>query len=219
MSVPIIDSYLTIDAPSIGEYKDRGSKFIGYAYPFDEESVLNIHLENLNMAHNKAVHFCYAYKIGVDGTRFRTNDDGEPSGSAGKPILGQIVSAGLTNVLVIVVRYFGGTKLGVPGLIEAYKGTTKLALFNTIYIEKYVSRTYTISFGYEQMGEIMNAIKDTDLTIISKSFDSKCVVKTDIRLSQEISLIHKLKAKIMGRSMDEIGPDFEIPFCDIDCGE
>jgi uncharacterized YigZ family protein len=213
----IIDEYITISDVSSAEYKDRGSKFIAYAYPFDSELNLNDVLTSLKTQHIKAVHFCYAYLIGTEGLTFRINDDGEPSGSAGKPIYGQILSKGLTNVLVVVVRYFGGTKLGVPGLIEAYKESAKAALSNAALETKYICNQYLLTFGYEQMGEIMNVIKSIDLPVLKKEFTDKCYVIIELRLSQETQLLHKLKANIMARSMEEIGPDYEVPFCTIEC--
>ena len=121
----IIDSYITLAEACVGEYKEKGSKFIAYGYPFDDESELEVILGELKAIHPKARHYCFAYKIGVDNNRYRTNDDGEPSGTAGKPIYGQILSNGLTNIAIVVIRYFGGTKLGASGLIHAYKEATK----------------------------------------------------------------------------------------------
>ena len=155
----LTDSYQTIASPSEGEYKEKGSKFLAYAYPMDAESDLDGFIASLRDIHPKARHYCYAYKLGLDGTRFRANDDGEPSGTAGKPIYGQILSFGLTNVCIIVIRYFGGTKLGASGLIHAYKEASKAALDNAAIIEKYLYISYQLTFGYDHMGHIMNALK------------------------------------------------------------
>jgi uncharacterized YigZ family protein len=211
------DQYLTILQESLGEYKDRGSKFLAFAYPFDNEAKLGHIIGNLKSIHPKAVHYCYAYQIGLDKNQFRCNDDGEPSGSAGKPIYGQILSYGLTDIIIVVVRYFGGTKLGIPGLIEAYSESAKAALVNSVIGTKYVVRKYQLIFGYEYMGHIMNVIKNNAIHMISKTFTDQCYIFIEIRLSKEIETIHKLKADIMERSLDEIGPNYEISYCTISC--
>ncbi|MFZ1579905.1 MAG: YigZ family protein, partial [Saprospiraceae bacterium] len=172
----LTDSYQTIASPSEGEYKEKGSKFLAYAYPMDAESDLDGFMTSLRDIHPKARHYCYAYKLGLDGTRFRANDDGEPSGTAGKPIYGQILSFGLTNVCIIVIRYFGGTKLGASGLIHAYKEASKAALDNAAIIEKYLYISYQLTFGYDHMGHIMNALKDPDIEITDKVFEDHCAV-------------------------------------------
>lgn len=211
----IIDSYLTLAEACVGEYKEKGSKFMAYGYPFDDESELEFILGELKVIHPKARHYCFAYKIGVDNNRYRTNDDGEPSGTAGKPIYGQILSNGLTNVAVVVIRYFGGTKLGASGLIHAYKEATKEALASAITIEKYITNTYQLTFGYDHMGQIMNVLKDLDIDISEKVFDASCKVVIQLRLSQEQLLLHKFKAKVLQKSMEEIYETTEIPFCNI----
>ena len=132
------DKFRTIESSTTSEFKDRGSKFFAFAYPIERPQDVKERLQVLKKAHPKAVHFCYAYRIGTDGLQFRANDDGEPSGSAGKPILGQIDSLSFTNVLVVVVRYFGGTLLGVPGLINAYKTATADALQQAVVVEKWI---------------------------------------------------------------------------------
>ncbi|MFT7606590.1 MAG: putative YigZ family protein, partial [Saprospiraceae bacterium] len=147
----MIDLYKTIVAPSIGEFKDRGSKFIAYAYPVYTEEEWQEHLNTVKKEHFKARHHCFAFRIGLDKNNFRANDDGEPSGTAGRPILGQIDSFELTNVFVVVVRYFGGTKLGVSGLINAYKNATIDAFQQATIIEKTVEDIYKISFHYALM--------------------------------------------------------------------
>lgn len=147
------DFYLTIGKPSNAEFKDRGSKFIAYTFPVETADDFKQQLQLLKKEHPKAVHHCFAYRIGTDGNNFRSSDDGEPSGTAGKPILGQIDSKGLTNAAVIVVRYWGGTLLGVPGLINAYKSATALALQVTPVIQKQVEVLYSIEFDYTRMNE------------------------------------------------------------------
>jgi uncharacterized YigZ family protein len=212
----MIDHYLTIGSESLGEYKDKGSKFIAYAFPMHHEDDLQIHLAILHDLHPKARHFCYAYRLGVTGERHRANDDGEPSGSAGKPILGQIMSAGLTHVLVVVIRYFGGTKLGVPGLITAYKESTHAALSTAVKIEKVVSARYAATFDYEHMGEILNVFKNTQVPLLEKDFGDRCKIVFEIRLTEESSTMLNLKAKLLQRSLDEVQSDTEIPFINFD---
>jgi uncharacterized YigZ family protein len=211
----IRDSYLTIDLPAKGEYKDKGSKFIAYSFPLNADSELEGILERIKNEHPKARHYCYAYRIGTDMNKFRINDDGEPSGTAGKPIFGQIQSFNITNVIVVVVRYFGGTKLGVPGLINAYKSSTKDALDNSYVIEKYITATYLLQFNYDQMGHILSIIKENNIDITQKSFDAECQITIEMRLSNEKEKILKLKAGILGISTEEAESMTEIPYCKI----
>lgn len=211
----IIDSYITLAEACVGEYKEKGSKFIAYGYPFDDESELEVILGELKAIHPKARHYCFAYKIGVDNNRYRTNDDGEPSGTAGKPIYGQILSNGLTNIAIVVIRYFGGTKLGASGLIHAYKEASKEALESATTIEKYITRSYELTFGYDHMGQILNVLKELDIAITDKTFESSCKVIVQLRLSEELLLLHKFKAKVLQKSMEEIHEKTEIPFCEI----
>lgn len=211
----IIDSYITLAEACVGEYKEKGSKFIAYGYPFDDESELEVILGELKAIHPKARHYCYAYKIGLDNNRYRTNDDGEPSGTAGKPIYGQILSNGLTNIAIVVIRYFGGTKLGASGLIHAYKEASKEALESATTIEKYITKSYELTFGYDHMGQILNVLKELDIAITDKIFESSCKVIVQLRLSEELLLLHKFKAKVLQKSMEEIHEKTEIPFCEI----
>ncbi len=208
-------SYQTIASPAEGEYKEKGSKFLAYAYPMDVESDLDGFMASLRDIHPKARHYCYAYKLGLDGTRFRANDDGEPSGTAGKPIYGQILSFGLTNICIIVIRYFGGTKLGASGLIHAYKEASKAALDNAAVIEKYLFVSYELTFGYDHMGHIMNALKDPDIEIINKVFENDCLVTIQVRLSVENLVIHRLKAHLLNKSLEEVTADTTVDFCEI----
>lgn len=211
----LTDSYQTIASPSEGEYKEKGSKFLAYAYPMDAESDLDGFIASLRDIHPKARHYCYAYKLGLDGTRFRANDDGEPSGTAGKPIYGQILSFGLTNVCIIVIRYFGGTKLGASGLIHAYKEASKAALDNAAIIEKYLYISYQLTFGYNHMGHIMNALKDPDIEITDKVFEDHCIVNIQIRLSVENQAIHRLKARLLNKSLEEVTSETVVDFCEM----
>src|SRR3954447_14536762 len=147
--------YYTIEKPSVAEYKDRGSRFLAYAYPIQSTDDFKKNLQSLKKEHPKAGHHCFAYRLGLEGNNFRVSDDGEPSGSAGKPILGQIDSKQVINVLVVVVRYFGGTLLGVPGLINAYKTATALALQLTPVTQKQVLVNYRLHFDYTRMNDVM----------------------------------------------------------------
>jgi uncharacterized YigZ family protein len=177
------DLYKTIKSTSEGLFKDKGSKFLAFAYPFENESEIKNIIEPLRKEHFKAVHFCYAYRIGLDRTNFRVNDDGEPSGSAGRPILNVLLSKEITNILVVVVRYWGGTLLGVPGLINAYKSATEEAIANAEIIEKTVNDVYQITFDYVQMNDIMKVVKDFDLRMKNQQFDNQCVIEIEFRQS------------------------------------
>jgi uncharacterized YigZ family protein len=161
--------YYTIEQPSMAEFKDRGSKFFAFAYPAKDIDSCKKILAQLKKEHGKAVHHCLAYRLGVDGSTFRVSDDGEPAGSAGRPILGQIDSKGLTNVLVVVVRYFGGTLLGIPGLINAYKTATALALQLSPIIKKPIEITYELNFDYHQMNEVMLLVKHYNCSVVEQS--------------------------------------------------
>lgn len=187
------DIYKTIKSPSEGLFKDKGSKFLAFAYPFTDENQVKSIIEPLRKEHFKAVHFCYAYRIGMDKTNFRVNDDGEPSGSAGRPILNVLLSKEITNILVVVVRYWGGTLLGVPGLINAYKSATEEALVNAEIIEKTVNEIYQITYGYVQMNDIMKVVKDFDLKIINQKFDNQCVIEIEFRTSLSPQVLGKLE--------------------------
>jgi uncharacterized YigZ family protein len=161
--------YYTIEQPSMAEFKDRGSKFLAYAYPAQNIDACKKILAQLKKEHGKAVHHCLAYRLGVDGSAFRVSDDGEPAGSAGRPILGQIDSKGLTNVLVVVVRYFGGTLLGIPGLINAYKTATALALQLSPIIKKPIEIPYELHFDYHQMNEVMMLVKHYNCSVVEQT--------------------------------------------------
>lgn len=198
-----MDQYRTIIAPTLGEFKDRGSKFLAYAYPIQSEEEGLDYLKNLKKEHFKAVHHCYAYRIGLDKNNFRANDDGEPSGTAGKPILGQIDSFELTNVIVIVVRYFGGTKLGTSGLIQAYKSSTIEALQQAEITTKYLCDTFRITFDYAVMGDVMNALKKVEMEIITQNFEESPYLQVVIRRSLVAEKLLQLKALIAKVSLEE----------------
>ena len=161
--------YYTIEQPSMAEFKDRGSKFLAFAYPAKDIDTCKKLLAQLKKEHGKAVHHCLAYRLGVDGATYRVSDDGEPAGSAGRPILGQIDSKGLTNVFVVVVRYFGGTLLGIPGLINAYKTATALALQLSPIIKKPIEIPYELNFDYHQMNEVMMLVKHYNCSVVEQT--------------------------------------------------
>jgi uncharacterized YigZ family protein len=166
--------FYTIDRTATAEYKDRGSKFIAYTYPIQSVEEFKKQLEAVKKEHPKATHHCFAYRIGLDNNTYRVSDDGEPSGTAGKPILGQIDSKKLTNILVVVVRYFGGTLLGVPGLINAYRSAAALALQVTPVVQKSIEVPYTLQFDYTQMNEIMVIVKQLNCSVQQQEMNLFC---------------------------------------------
>ncbi|MEO6730146.1 MAG: YigZ family protein [Ferruginibacter sp.] len=185
--------YKTIEQPAMAEFKDRGSKFIAFTYPIETVEDFKKHLQNLKKENPKAVHHCFAYRIGTDGNTFRVSDDGEPSGTAGKPILGQIDSKELTNISVIVVRYFGGSLLGVPGLINAYKTVTSLVLQVTPIIPKQIEVKYIVHFDYTQMNEVMMVMKQCNCTILSQAMQLFCNVTAGIPKSRLTEVLYRLR--------------------------
>lgn len=187
------DTYKTIKAPVEGLFKDRGSKFLAYAYPIEHENDVKPLVENLKKEHFKAVHHCYAYRLGLDRTNYRVNDDGEPSGTAGKPILNTLLSHDITNILVVVVRYFGGMLLGVPGLINAYKSATAEALTVAEVIEKTVNDVYNVSFEFVQMNDVMKVVKEFGLKIRNQTYDNQCTMELEFRKTLTNQVIGKLE--------------------------
>tara|TARA_B110000208_G_scaffold34222_1_gene45104 strand:- start:648 stop:1265 length:618 start_codon:yes stop_codon:yes gene_type:complete len=184
-----IDSYKTIlQASKEGLFKDRGSKFYGYAFPVTNEEEIKEKIELLKKQHYNARHWCYAWQLGKKYDHYRANDDGEPSNSAGMPIYGQLQSFNVTNVLVVVVRYFGGTKLGVGGLIKAYKNGAKLALENSIIIHKTIDEVFLIKFEYPEMNTIMRIIKDENISIINQKMELDCQFIISIRKKEAIRI-------------------------------
>ncbi len=186
-------TYKTIDGRSEAEFKDRGSKFLGFSFAVNSPEEVKASLQLLRKEHPKAGHHCYAYRIGNDGLQFRANDDGEPSGSAGRPILGQIDSAGLSNVLVVVIRYFGGTLLGVPGLINAYKTTAAECLARASVIERNIEFQVTLEYDYSIMNEVMMVLKQSEATIYKQEMQLFCVLQAGIPLVHKESGLQKLK--------------------------
>ncbi|WP_026724814.1 IMPACT family protein [Flavobacterium sasangense] len=182
MDFPEKDTYKTIAAASEEVlYKEKNSKFFGYAFPVTTEEEIKEILERLRKEHFSARHWCYAYQIGTEKIQYRANDDGEPNNSAGMPIYGQIQSFEVTNVLVVVVRYFGGVKLGVGGLISAYKIAAQMALENSEIVERTIDKHFIISFGYANMNKVMRIIKEKNLQIISQKMEMDCEIEISIR--------------------------------------
>lgn len=180
------DTYKTLSKPSEETLlKEKGSKFVGYAFPIETEEMAMAYLESIREKHKNARHFCYAYQLGTEQIYFRANDDGEPSNTAGMPIYGQIQSIDLTNVLVVVVRYFGGTKLGVGGLISAYKNSAKMALEISEIIEKTIDSFYEIRFDYKDINKVMRIIKEKNLTIVEQHLELNCQIVVSVRKSLE----------------------------------
>jgi uncharacterized YigZ family protein len=188
----LFDAYESIAAPSEGLFKDNGSRFIALAYPVETEEQVKTIVAGLRKQYHDARHHCYAYRLGYKGDVFRSSDDGEPSGSAGRPILGQIDSAGLSDVLVVVVRYFGGIKLGIPGLIRAYKTSTADALSQAQKVEKVAGVWLRVSFGYESMNAVMKVLKEMDLPQRAQDFGEQCSLEVRVRLSALDSFREKL---------------------------
>lgn len=184
--------YTTIEQPSNAEFKDRGSKFLAFAFPVSSADDFKKQIQELKKEHPKAVHHCFAYRIGIDGNNFRSSDDGEPSGTAGKPILGQLDSKGITNAAVVVVRYWGGIMLGVPGLINAYKTATSLALQITPVVEKQVELKYTIEFDYTQMNDVMMIMKQFNCNIHANEMQLFCVIKAGIPKNRLDEVLYRL---------------------------
>lgn len=162
-------------------FKEKNSKFIGYAFPITSENEVKTHIENLKKDHFSARHWCYAYQIGTETFKFRANDDGEPSNSAGMPIYGQIQSFEITNVLIVVVRYFGGVKLGVGGLISAYKTTAQLTLEEANIVERTIDKHYKITFDYKNMNKVMRIIKEKNIDIVNQKMELNCEIEISTR--------------------------------------
>ena len=191
-------SYSTIEKPSFAEFKDRGSKFMAYAFPIADVNEFKEKLTAIKKEHPKATHHCFAYRIGLDGNNHRVSDNGEPSGSAGRPILGQIDSKHLTNVLIIVVRYFGGTLLGIPGLINAYKSAAAMALQATPIVQKPVLVNCRLQFDYTQMNDVMKTVKQFDCVVRKQDPDNYreqlfCSLEIGVPKNRLVEVLNKLK--------------------------
>ena len=186
------DQYRSIEAPSEGLFKDNGSRFIALAYPVETEEEVKSIVAGLRKEYHDARHHCYAYRLGYKGDVWRASDDGEPSGSAGRPILGQIDSVGLSDILVVVVRYFGGNKLGIPGLIRAYKTSTADALSSAQIVDKIASRHFRLQFEYLSMNAVMKVLKDMDLPQKAQDFGESCSLETSVRLASVEDFIQRI---------------------------
>ena len=189
----IQDTFQTIAQPSEGLYKEKGSRFISFAFPVNNEEEIKLILAEIRKEHFSARHCCYAWSLGMDHERYRFNDDGEPSGTAGRPIFGQIQSGKLTNLLVVVVRYFGGTLLGVSGLIQAYKQAAGDALSNAVVFTKTVEHLLEIAFEYPAMNSLMQLIKEDQLEIVSSRLDLKCLIRLKVRAARLESVESRIK--------------------------
>ena len=199
------DIYKTIEKPSIETlFKDRNSKFYGYSFPVTSEEAVKTSLELLRKKHHTAGHFCYAWQLGIESIRFRANDDGEPSNSAGMPIYGQIQSFEVTNILVVSVRYFGGTKLGVGGLINAYRSSARLTLESSIIKEKTVDIFYKLNFQYDLMSKVMRTLKENSIIIQHQKFEIDCEMIIAVRKSNAKKVFEIFKAfyKVEIRALD-----------------
>ncbi|MBO4743032.1 MAG: YigZ family protein [Bacteroidales bacterium] len=188
------DVYRSIAAPSEGLYKELGSRFLAFAYPVETEDEARTILAGLRARYHDARHHCCAWRLGLDGSAWRASDDGEPAGSAGRPILGQIDSEGLSDILVVVVRYFGGIKLGVPGLIRAYKTATADALSNARPVDKVAGSWYRVGFGYESMPAVMKLVKDMDLPQRGRDWGTTCTLELRVRRSLEKDFLERISA-------------------------
>lgn len=196
-------SFRTIIAPAEGQYKEKGSRFLSFAFPVGSEEEVKHHLSTLEKSYFDARHHCFAYILGSEGTKFRAFDAGEPNHSAGDPILGQIRSRDLTNVLVCVVRYFGGTKLGVGGLVNAYKLAAADALNNARIVEKHLTKTFTISYDYSGTAELMRLVNDFNLMIEDQSFQEICTLTASCYLTRVAAFREKLEVlKTLGHVRD-----------------
>lgn len=203
MSVVNNEFYQTIDRPGTAEFTDRGSRFLAYTYPITSVTEFKDLLAALKKEHPKAVHHCFAYRIGLDGTQYRVSDDGEPSGTAGRPILGQIDSRGLTNILIVVVRYFGGTLLGVPGLINAYKSAAALALQLTPAVQKPVLVNYRLQFDHTQTHAVMQVIKHFSCPVYKQEAQLFCLIEAGIPKHRLDEVLFRLR-DIRGVELEKI---------------
>jgi uncharacterized YigZ family protein len=185
--------YYTVEKIATAEFKDRGSRFVAYACPVKSPDDFKARLGEIKKEHPKATHYCFAYRLGLDGNQFRVSDDGEPSGSAGRPILGQIDSKALVNVLVVVVRYFGGTLLGVPGLIHAYRSAAALALQMTPLVQKQVEQEFLVHFDYTQMNEVMTMVRQYNCRVVKQDIQLFCDMVLAVPRNRVAEVSYKLQ--------------------------
>ena len=203
MTTPADDTYLTIEALAEAIYKEKSSKFLAFAYPVADEEEIRSRLEALRKRYYDATHHCYAWRLGPHGEAFRANDDGEPSSTAGRPILGQLLSHETTDCLIVVVRYFGGTKLGVPGLIAAYKESAAEVLAAARIVQRTVDRRIAVTFSYAAMNDIMRIVKEESPEILEQSYDMDCLMRLRIRKSMMGKLRARLEKVETARILDE----------------
>ena len=204
------DSYLSLESEQQGLYRDRGSKFIAYAFPLADAHTFEDRLLEIRKEHPKARHFCYAWRLDPGGDQYRYSDDGEPGGSAGLPIYNQLLSAELFYTAIVVVRYFGGKKLGVPGLIQAYKESSQDALNQAEPVRKFITDAFQIRFGFNQTGPVMRALNETQAEILENGFDQGPVIRCRIRRSGSAGLKHTLLAHLLKRDPSDILGDEKV---------
>ncbi len=198
------DTYKTISKPSEGDlFKDKNSKFYGYAFPVTNEDQIKTHLEALKKEHYSARHWCYAYQLGSETIRYRANDDGEPNNSAGMPIYGQIQSFDVTNILIVVIRYYGGVKLGVGGLINAYRTGAQLVLESAEIVEKTINQEFQLKFEYKNMSKVMRILKENQVDITNQTLELNCLLEISVRKSNG-SKILELFNQFFGVTIDEL---------------
>lgn len=186
------DTFRSLEAPSEGLYKEKGSKFLAFAYPVASEEEIKRHLERIRKEYYDARHHCYAYRLGLNGDVWRYNDDGEPSSTAGRPIFGQIQSAGLSDILIVVVRYFGGIKLGVPGLINAYRSAAADAISNGRIVEKTATELFSVTFDYAGMDRVMRVLKDMGISPLKYTAESECRMEMRVRLRDTDTFVMRI---------------------------
>jgi uncharacterized YigZ family protein len=185
--------YFTVDKLASAEFRDKGSKFIAYVFPLSVAADFKKKMDEIKKEHPKATHYCFAYRIGLDGNSYRVSDDGEPSGTAGKPILGQIDSKQLSDLGIVVVRYFGGTLLGVPGLINAYKSAASMALQVSILVQKQIERDYRVQFDYTMMNPVMTVVKQFNLTVKQQEMQLFCSITVGIPVNRVQEVLYRFK--------------------------
>lgn len=206
----LLDIYKTIENPSTGEYKEKGSKFLGYASEIESEDEFRKFIESVKKEHFKARHHCFAYALGPDREKFRYNDDGEPGGTAGLPIYNQIKSFELSNICIIVVRYFGGTKLGVPGLIRAYKSAAIDSINNAEIITKYIEDKIEIKYDFQFTGDIMRIVNTFSVVILENTFEDLPVIRVKIRKSKTNEFVKSIYSAVLKRDIQDIKDDEKV---------
>ncbi|MEO1031088.1 MAG: YigZ family protein [Bacteroidota bacterium] len=199
-----LDTYKTITKQAQGAiFKDKGSKFYGYAFPIRDEAQIKMHVESIKKEHYSARHWCYAFQIGTETISYRVNDDGEPKSSAGMPIYGQIQSFGLTNVLIIVVRYYGGTKLGMGGLINAYRTAANQVLTTADIVERTINQSFRLHFEYKSMSKVMRLLKEHRIDIINQTLEHNCMLEISVRKGNSSKILELFK-DCFGVKIDEL---------------